>query len=247
MLVKDQVILVTGAARGIGQATAVRLALAGAQVIIHGRSEESLAETEQKMLATGGLSPFRVIYDVRDETEMKKSFQLIKKTFGQLDGLVNNAGIMTEGLLGMVKNAHIQEMMDVNVTAVIQHMQMASRLMMKHKKGSIVNISSIIGTHGSEGSAVYAASKAAVIGATMSASKEWAGKGIRVNVVAPGFIETDMTAHYEGDKKGRLLESIKMNRFGQADEVADVILFFMSDLSSYVTGQVIGVDGGMVI
>lgn len=247
MLVKDLVIFVTGASSGIGQATAVQLAKSGAQVIIHGRSEEKLMNTEKKIIAAGGLSPLRVIYDVRDDEKVKQSFQLIKKTYGRLDGLVNNAGIMTEGLLGMVKPYNIEEMMDVNIISSLNHMQLASRLMTKSKSGSIVNMSSIIGTNGSEGSTYYAASKAAIVGATLSASKELGRHGIRVNAVAPGFIQTDLISNYSAQRKGNVLKSIKLNRFGQADDVAKVILFLMSDLSSYVTGQVIGVDGGMVI
>lgn len=245
-MLKNKVVLVTGASRGIGQATAIALAKAGAQVIIHGRSEESITETEADVSEVG-LAPFKVIYNVTDDAAMKQATIAIKKQFGRLDGLVNNAGVMDEGLLGMVKTEVIQNMLNVNVTAVLQQMQFASRLMMKNETSSIVNISSIIGLKGAEGSAAYAASKAAVVGLTMSAAKEWASKGIRVNAVAPGFIETDLTAHYEGDRKKVVLNNIKMHRFGQAEEVANVILFLLSDMSSYVTGQVIGVDGGMVI
>lgn len=246
MMLKDKVVLVTGASRGIGQSIVVVLAKAGAQLVIHGRSEESIAETESA-IAEVGLAPFKVIYDVTDESAMKQAIMGIKRKFGRLDGLVNNAGIMHEGLLGMMKTEDIQSMFDVNVTAVLQQMQFASRLMMKNETSSIVNISSIIGLKGAEGSSAYAASKAAVVGLTLSAAKEWASKGIRVNAVAPGFIETDLTAHYDGDKKETVLNSIKMQRFGHAEEVANVILFLLSDMSSYVTGQVIGVDGGMVI
>lgn len=245
-MLKNKVILVTGASRGIGQATAIVLAKVGAQVVIHGRSEESIAETEAAV-AEVGMAPFRVIYDVTDENAMKQATMAIKKQFGRLDGLVNNAGIMHEGLLGMVKSEAMQSMLDVNVTAVLQQMQFASRLMMKNETSSIVNVSSIIGVKGAEGSSAYAASKAAVVGLTLSAAKEWAAKGIRVNAVAPGFIETDLTAHYEGDKKNGVLNNIKMQRFGHAEEVANVILFLLSNMSTYVTGQVIGVDGGMVI
>jgi 3-oxoacyl-[acyl-carrier protein] reductase len=247
MKLDNKVVLVTGASRGIGQAVAVQLAMAGAQVVIHSRSHEGLDETDKKIIDGNGLKPLRVIYDVRDENEMKQVFLKIKKSFGGLDGLVNNAGIMTEGLLGMVKSDDVSNLLDINVKSVLLHMQLASRLMMKNKSGSIVNISSIIGVRGSEGSSAYAASKAAVIGATLSASKEWAAVGIRVNAVAPGFIETDLTAHYEDERKEKLLEKIKMNRFGKAEEVADAVTFLLSNHSSYITGQVLGVDGGMVI
>lgn len=245
-MLKNKVVLVTGASRGIGQATAIVLAKAGAQVVIHGRSEESLAKTKAAVSEIGS-APFIVIYDVRDEAAIKQATIEIKKQFGRLDGLVNNAGVMHEGLLGMVKTDVMQNMLNINVTAVLQQMQFACRLMMKNDTSSIVNVSSIIGVKGAEGSAAYAASKAAVVGLTLSAAKEWASKGIRVNAVAPGFIETDLTAHYLDDKKEAVLNSIKMHRFGQAEEVANVILFLLSDMSSYVTGQVIGVDGGMVI
>ncbi|MGE7999160.1 SDR family NAD(P)-dependent oxidoreductase [Lysinibacillus sp. NPDC093190] len=246
MMLNKKIILVTGASRGIGQVTAVTLAKAGAQVVLHGRSMESLAETIEVVSAVG-LAPFVVIYDMTDEAAMKQGTMAIKKQFGRLDGLVNNAGIMHEGLLGMVKIETMHEMMHVNVTAVLQQMQLAAKLMTKNDTSSIVNVSSIIGVQGAEGSAAYSASKAAVVGLTKSVAKEWAAKGIRVNAVAPGFIETDLTAHYESKRKETVLNKIKMHRFGQADEVANVILFLLSDLSSYVTGQTIGVDGGMVI
>lgn len=209
MRLDGQVVLVTGASRGIGQATAICLAKAGAQVVIHGRSEENLVGTAEQILSTGGLEPLSVIYDVRDGEAMKQALLQIKKTFGRLNGLVNNAGIMTEGLLAMTKTDDVQQMIDVNVIAVLQHMQFASRLMMKERAGSIVNLSSIIGTRGSEGSVAYSASKAAIVGATLSAAKEWASAGIRVNAVAPGFIETDLTVHYEGEKKSSYLKRLK--------------------------------------
>ena len=171
----------------------------------------------------------------------------IKKNVGQLDAVVNNAGILDDALLGMVNEKQVSHTLAVNTEAVIYHMQYASRLMMKQKSGSIVNVSSIIGRVGNAGQTVYGASKAAVIGATYSASKELAPYNIRVNAVAPGFIETAMTKQLSQEKYEQRLSEIKMGRIGTAEEVANVILFLASDYSSYVTGQVIGVDGGMVI
>lgn len=245
-MLKDKVILVTGASRGIGQVTAVTLAKNGAQLVIHGRSEESLSCTV-RLVRDVGLEPSVVVYDMQDEIKMKQAIMQIKEQFGRLDGVVNNAGIMEEGLIGMLKTKSIEQMLHINVTSVILQMQYAVKLMQKNETSSIVNISSIVGTNGAEGNTAYSASKAAVVGLTKSAAKEWAKNNIRINAIAPGFIETDLNSHYEGIRKESILRNIKMGRFGKPEDVANVILFLLSDLSTYVTGQVIGVDGGMAI
>jgi 3-oxoacyl-[acyl-carrier protein] reductase len=247
MLAKDKVVFITGASRGIGQAAAVLFAGHGAGLVLHARREESLQTTFDLISEVSDERPFHVTYDVNDNDGVKKSFQLIRKEKKKLDVLINNAGIMEESLLGMIRSDLVDLTMQTNVQSVLYHMQYASRLMMKQKAGSIINVSSIIGVNGSEGNAVYAASKAGVIGATKSAAKELAPYNIRVNAVAPGFIETDLTSHYQNERLEKVIENIKMKRMGKPEEVANAMLFLASDLSSYVTGQVIGVDGGMVI
>ncbi|MEK4146251.1 3-oxoacyl-ACP reductase family protein [Robertmurraya sp. FSL W8-0741] len=247
MLLKNKVVFITGASRGIGQAAALLFAEHGARLILHARNAASLTETIEKVAKVSSISPYVLTYDVKDFPSIKNSFKAIKKEFGRLDVLINNAGVMNESLLGLVSDELIGQTMETNVHSVLYHMQYASRIMMKQKEGSIINVSSIAGTNGIEGNSAYSASKAAVIGATKSVSKELAPYHIRVNAVAPGFINTDLIGHYKDERLEKVIESIKMKRIGEPKEVANVFLFLASDLSSYVTGQVIGVDGGMVV
>ena len=174
---------------------------------------------------------------------------LIKEVFakhGRLDVLVNNAGIMRSAMIGMIADRDIEDTMKVNLGSIIHLTQAGARLMAR-SGGSIINVSSIVGQKGAAGQLVYAASKAGVIGATFSSAKELAPKGIRVNAIAPGFIETKMTDDFEESARAEALTRVGMGRAGQPADVADVALFLASDLSRYVTGQVIGVDGGMVL
>lgn len=247
MLLEDKVVFITGASRGIGQAASVLFAQNGAKLILHGRTENSLQDTLSKVVEVSSIAPLIVNYDVRDTGNIKEVFKSIKKEMGKLDVLINNAGVMEESLLGMIHEEMVDNTLQTNLQSVLYHMQYASRVMMKQKLGSIINVSSIVGIHGSEGNAVYAASKAGVIGATKSVSKELAPFNIRVNAVAPGFIDSDLTSQYKEERLEKVVNNIRMKRVGKPEEVANVFLFLASDLSSYVTGQVIGVDGGMVI
>ncbi len=242
-----KVALVTGASRGIGAATALALAHEGARLALAGRDVEQLKAVAARVVEAGAEEPLVLAYDVTAPDAVRAAFQLLHRELGRLDVLVNNAGVLEDALLGMVTPAQIDRVFAVNTTAVITHMQYASRLMARRRAGSVVNVASIIGRVGNEGQVVYGASKAAVIGATLSAAKELAPTGIRVNAVAPGFIETDMVRALPPDKRALRQRDIKMGRVGTPEDVADVILFLASDLSRYVTGQVLGVDGGMLV
>ncbi|MHA6481261.1 SDR family NAD(P)-dependent oxidoreductase [Paenibacillus sp. strain BS8-2] len=246
-MLKNKISLITGASRGIGYATAVQFAKHGATLVLNGTSQKRLAHVREQLQVEYAIDVHILPYDVRNSTEIKDAFLWIKKNLGRLDVLVNNAGILDDALLGMINEKQMTDTFSINVEAVIYHMQFASRLMTRQQSGSIINVSSIIGRTGNAGQVVYASSKAAIIGATYSASKELGPYNIRVNAVAPGFIDTDMTKQLSDDKYAQRLSEIKMNRIGKPEEVANTILFLASDLSSYVTGQVIGVDGGMVI
>lgn len=250
---EEKVCFVTGSSRGIGWACARLLASCGARVILNGTSSESVAarvvelEAEFKSEAVDQGRHLSLAGDVSDPGTISGFYQTIFKHFGRLDVLINNAGVMVEGLLGFTPADAIDRALRVNAGSVLLNMQEASRLMARKKSGSIINISSIMGLRGAEGLAAYSASKAAVIGATRAAAKELAPRGIRVNALAPGFIDTEMAQSMPQEKFEARLKSIAMKRIGTPEEVAQAAVFLASQNSSYITGQVLGVDGGMIL
>ena len=245
---KDKVSFVTGATRGIGWATARELARQGATVILNHRGSATLLEERSSELeAEFHGTAMGLVADVTEPPAVKNCYLEIFRRFKRLDILVNNAGILKDGLLGMITDETMRAVIDTNLLGSLLNLQEASRLMARNRQGSIINVSSIIGRLGMDAHTVYAASKAAVIGMTMAAAKELAPKNIRVNAVAPGFIDTAMTRQLPPEKLQQRMAGIRMGRIGTAEEVAKVIVFLASDMSSYVTGQVLGVDGGMII
>lgn len=239
--------LVTGANRGIGKAIVEKFAQNGCHIIANSRTEGSLDEMAAQLQEKYGIRFSPLYFDVSDPDEVKEAFKQIIKITRKLDIVVNNAGVLDNNLIGMVNSKVIDSVFAVNTFAAIYIMQYASRLMMKNQEGSIINISSIVGVFGNAGQVVYGASKSAIIGISKSAAKELAPYNIRVNSIAPGFIDTDMIKSLSPDKYKERMDSIKMKRVGTPEDVANCALFLASDLSAYITGQVIGVDGGMLI
>jgi 3-oxoacyl-[acyl-carrier protein] reductase len=243
-----QVAYVTGSTRGIGRAVAATLAEAGAAVVVNGHQDPSepgrlAAELKERH----GTDCIGIVADQRVPDAIKGAYASIHRTFGRLDILVNNAGIVEDALLGMISEPSIVNTYDTDALAIVRNMQLASRLMRRNQSGSIINSSSIMGVYGNAGEVVYASAKAAVIGATKAAAKELAPLGIRVNAIAPGFIDTDLTRALTPEIFEERRASIGMGRVGQPQDVANVVLFLASPLSAYVTGQVIGIDGSMVV
>jgi 3-oxoacyl-[acyl-carrier protein] reductase len=242
-----KVALVTGANRGIGLAICRRLAAGGATVIMNARKEGSLSDLCQGLSKDYDVTVEAAYFDVRSASAVKDAFVGINGRYKRLDVLVNNAGILRDSLIGMASEEMIDDILDTNIKGVILCSQMGARLMARRKSGSIISISSIIGRFGNEGQSVYAASKAAVIGLTLSLAKELGPMGIRVNALAPGFIDTDMIKSVPPEKYARVLSNIKMGRLGTAEDIAEAAFFLSSEVSSYITGQILGVDGGMLV
>ena len=239
--------LVTGASRGIGRAIAVALAKAGADVAINYAGNEEAAKQTENLCAAYGVNTLVIKADVANAEECKSMIDCVKAHFGKLDILVNNAGITRDKLMIGMSETDFTEVIDTNLKGSFLCMQLASKLMIKQRYGRIINLSSVVGLHGNVGQVNYAASKAGVIGMTKSAAKELASRNITVNAVAPGMIETDMTAVIPEKAKEAMMAGIPAGRTGAPEEIADMVVFLASDKAAYITGQVISVDGGMGI
>jgi 3-oxoacyl-[acyl-carrier protein] reductase len=242
---KEQVAIVTGSSRGIGKATALALAAAGARVVVNYASSSGAADTLVEEISGMGSEAIALQADVSQPDQVDALVNAVMDKWGRIDVLVNNAGITRDGLLMRMKLEDWQAVINLNLTGVFLCTKAVSRIMLKQRSGRIINLSSVVGEMGNAGQANYSAAKAGVLGFTRSMAKELASRGVTVNAIAPGFIATDMTHGLESDD---LLKLIPLGRLGQAEEVAGLVRFLAADpAAAYITGQVINIDGGMVM
>ena len=247
MLLDGKVALVTGASRGIGRAIALKLAAEGAKVAINYAGSTEKAEAVKAEIEAAGGEALLCQADVSSSEAVAAMVEAVVGRFGRIDILVNNAGITRDGLLARMKDEDFHAVLKTNLGGVYVCTKAVTKLMMKQRSGRIVNMASVVGLMGNAGQSNYAAAKAGVIGFSKSMAKELASRGITVNMVAPGFIDTDMTAAMTEKAREATLAGVPLGRAGQPEDVANAVCFLVSDNASYITGQVVNVDGGMVM
>ena len=246
-MLKGKSVLVTGASRGIGRTIAIEFAKQGANVAVNYAGSEGKAKEVAEELKSYGVQAFPIQANVSDEGSVKAMVKEVISEFGSLDVLVNNAGVTRDNLLMRMKEEEFDDVINTNLKGVFLCTKAVTRQMMKQRAGRIVNVASIVGVSGNPGQANYVAAKAGVIGLTKTTAKELASRNILVNAVAPGFISTDMTDELNDEQKEAMLSMIPLDRFGEPEDVAKVVRFLASDDASYITGQTIHIDGGMVM
>lgn len=246
-MLENKVAIVTGASRGIGKAIAITLANYGAKVIVNYCGSKEKAEQVVEEIKENGGTALAYQADVADMEAVKAMFSDVVKEYGSVDILVNNAGITRDNLILKMTEEEFETVIDTNLKGVFNCLKHGSRLMLKQKSGRIINISSISGVIGNPGQVNYSAAKAGVIGMTKSLAKELGSRGITVNAIAPGYINTDMTAVLKDELKEKVTELIPLKRLGEVMDIAETVAFIASDKASYITGQTIQVDGGLGI
>ena len=242
-----QVALVTGGSRGIGRAICLELASCGAHVVVNYNSSAAAAEDLVAEIAASGGAAEAIQADVRHADQVAALFKTVLANHASIDILVNNAGITRDNVIMRLKPDDFDDVISTNLRSAWLCCREAARSMMRKRKGTIINITSVVGIAGNAGQSNYAASKAGLVGVTKSLAKELAGRGIRVNAVAPGFVETDMTADLSDELRARAIEAIPLGRMGEPRDIAKTVAFLASSNASYITGQTIIVDGGMVM